>query len=390
MKFIAIITFTSMVIMNYGCIDKNDQNPNQGSMVELYDIHTLKVYESKLKPGHNQFPAAFMDNEGGICVVFQQITGDLRQAPTYNFRNPGKDFKIKLICMRMEKSGKEFKQIWEKEMIKPHSFVIPAPTPSLDGKMIAMCRPSASTDFDGIPEKSVVIIESSDFGKTLKLRSIISMSDTLLAPNDMRYVGKTLYVATYDGKGAAHLFSSDDDGRTWSNPFEITKMHDNMSFHEPTFVGLPDGDIVVFLRTHRMDIPNHNGINYHKVIISRNRQGKMQASPVQDTGFGFRGRPYILRSSGGILVLACPGKFLAFSLNEGKTWESGQWDFGIEEIMITDQSGTKPYSWNAETALLELPDGRFYYSYFIGSDFPFPAPCDEYIGGTFFKLKKVE
>lgn len=378
-----------MVLLNYGCIDKNSQNPNMGSMVELYDIHTQKVYESKLKPGHNQFPEAFLDNEGGICVIFQQITGDFQQAPTYEFRNPGKDFTIKLICMRMAKGEIGFKQIWEKKMIRPYGFVIPAPTPSLDGKMIAISRPSATTDFAGIPEKSAVIVESSDFGKTFKVRSIISLPDTLLVPNDIRYIGKTLYVATYDGEGAAHLFSSDDDGKTWSKPFEIVKMHNNMSFHEPTFAGLPNGDIVIFLRTHRMDIPNHNGINYHKVIISRDKQGNMQASPVQDTGFGFRGRPHILRSSSGILILACPGSFLAFSLNDGKTWESGQWDFGIEEVMITDKWGVKPFKWNAETVLFELPDGRFYYSYFIGSDFPFPAPCDEYIGGTFFKLKRL-
>lgn len=379
-----------MVLLNYGCVDTNSHNPNMGSTVELYDIHTQKVYESKLKPGHNQFPEAFLDGEGGICVIFQQITGDLQQAPSYEFRNPGKGFTVKLICMRMAKGESDFRQIWEKEMTKPYGFVIPAPTPSLDGKMIAVCRPSANTDFAGIPGKSVVIVESSDFGKTFKVRSIISMPDTLLIPNDIRYIGKTLYVATYDGKGAAHLFSSDDDGKNWSKPFEIVKMHDNMSFHEPTFAGLPNGDIVIFLRTHRMDIPNHNGINYHKVIISRDQQGNMQASPVQDTGFGFRGRPHILRSSGGILMLACPGSFLAFSRNDGKTWESGQWDFGIEEVMITDKWGVKPFKWNAETVLLELPDGKFYYSYFIGSDFPFPAPCDEYIGGTFFKVKKVD
>jgi len=57
-------------------------------------------------------------------------------------------------------------------------------------------------------------------------------------------------------------------------------------------------------------------------------------------------------------------------------------------VTILDKGERKPFDHNAETTLLELPDGRIYYSYFIGSDFPFPPPCDEYIGRTFFRLKR--
>ena len=373
-----------------GCASAETADLNRGVTVALTGIDTFKVYESEEKPGHNAWPAVFQDSDGGLCVVFQQVTGDLKRKSDYSFLNPGKEFVIKLIGMRMAKGETRFRKIWEKTMMKPHSFVIPAPTPSRDGRMIAICRPTASPDFAGLPEESAVIAESADYGKTLTVRSVIHAPGIQLVPNDIRYIGDSLFAATYDGKGGAHLFESKDDGRTWSAPFEIVRMHDNMSFHEPTFTQLGDGSLAVFLRTHRMDIPKHNGINYHKTVLSRTPEGSWRATPVEDTGFGFRGRPYVLRSSGGVLILACPGQFLAFSRNDGRTWESGLWEFGIPEVTIVDAEGVKPFRWNAETTVHELPDGRFYYSWFLGSDYPFPPPCDEYIGGSFFRIDMVK
>ena len=379
------------------------------SQMTIYDIETVKVYEApaELKPGHNAWPEPFVDADGGVGVIFQQLTGDLTMQPSYDFDK----FQAKIICMRAEKNSSKFVKIWEKDNAKAYSFFIPATTPSADGKLIAMCRATTTDEYKDYPEKSVMILESADYGKTTKIRSNISAEGIILYPNDIKYIGKRLYVATYDGKGAAHLFYSDDDGYTWSKPLEIVKAHDNMSFHEPTFCELSNGNLVVFLRTHRMDIPKHNGINYHKVIINKNADGALEiakgddklsnsyyfdesgkavASPVYDTGFGFRGRPNVQKSDDNTIIFVAPGHFVAFSQDDCKTWQSGQWDFNIEKVNITDRFGTKPYNWNAETVIIPLGNSKWYYSYFIGSDFPFPAPCDTYIGGTFFKIGKAD
>lgn len=387
-----------------------DRMPSQNAAKpQIYDMETVVVYEAQEKPGHCAWPAAFVDNDGGVCVVFQQTTGNLTEKSSFEFRQPRGRYSVKLIGMRAAKGGSKFRKIFEKEMVAAHSFMIPAPTPSRDGKMIAMCRPSANTDFQKYPEFGAIIVESDDYGQTMKVRSVLSVPGLQLYCNDMKYIGKRLYVATYDGSGAAHLFYSDDDGCTWSQPLTIVMPHDNKSFHEPAFCELANGNLVVFLRTHRMDIPKHNGINYHKVVINKASDGKLTVaagddatansyyfdengrcipSPALETPFGFRGRPSVQRTSDGTILLLAPGHFLAFSKDDCATWHVGTWDFNIPKVSITDAFGTKPYNWNAETTILELPDGRFYYSYFIGSDFPFPPPCDMYIGGTFLKIRK--
>lgn len=387
-----------------GCAASSDNNPL------IYDIETVKVFESpaEQKPGHNAWPAVFVDKDGGVCVVFQQIIGDLSEKPSYNFRLQADKYTIKRICVRAEKGSTKFEKIWEAKMQSAHSFFIPVPTAAPDGKMLAMCLPSSGEEFKKFPEKSIVIVESDDYGKTLKVRSNIVVDGIDLYPNDIRYIGKRLYLASYDGKGAAHLFYSDDDGYTWSKPLEIVKAHDNQTFHEPTFCETSNGGLIVLLRTHRMDIPKHNGINYRKVYINKNadgtlavvpgdeaisnsfyfdEEGKCQLSPIYETPFGFRGRPFVQKGKDDTIIFVAPGHFMAFSKDDGKTWFSGEFDFNIERVKITDSFGTKPFNWNAETTLTPLPDGRYYYSYFIGSDYPFPAPCDMYIGGTFFRIR---
>lgn len=376
---------------------------------EIFDIESVTVYESSEKPGHNAWPCSFVDNKGNLCVIFQQIRGQLQDKPSYDFRKKSDKYDIRLICMRAAGGSSKFEMLWKKNFNAAHSFFMPAPEPAPNGMMLGMCRPVLNKDFAKYPAESIVIVQSDDCWQNIKFRSIISIPGTVLIPNDIKFIGNRLYIAAYDGKGGAYLFYSEDNGLSWSNPLEIIKAHDNMSFHEPTFCELSSGDLAVVLRTHRMDIPKHNGINYHKVIIRKDQDGKLSIpaeenssvsnyifdkngtihpSPVSDTGFGFRGRPYLYGDGKGMVILVAPGNFFAFSRNDGKTWYSGMLDFNIRKVSISDKYGKKPYNWNAETTLRRLPDGRFYYSYFIGSDFPFPAPCDMYIGGTFFKIRE--
>jgi hypothetical protein len=87
-----------------------------------------------------------------------------------------------------------------------------------------------------------------------------------------------------------------------------------------------------------------------------------------------RGRPEIFKTSAGLLILAAPGGFFAFSGNGGENWETHP------EIM-------RGLPHNADPNLLELADGRIICAYFFGSDWPFPPPVDEYIGCTVFNVR---
>ena len=375
----------------------------------ISEVQSVTICQSDIKPGHLAWPKAFLDNEGNLCVIFQQITGDLTCESSHDFHQHPENYQIKLICMQAAPGSSEFHKLWEKICVSASSFFIPAPTPAPDGKMLAVSLPAILPQSAGLPPGSAIILESDDCGRNFTLRSVITLPGTEIWPNDIKYIGSRLYMASYDGKGACHIFYSDDDGYTWSEPLEIVKSHDNMSFHEPSFCELSDGDLLVVMRTHRMDIPRHNGINYHFARISKDDRGKLymiceetpltanyifdadgkiSPSPVRDSGFGFRGRPYIQKISNGTIIMVAPGSFIAISKDDGNSWHSGLWNMGISKVTITDRSGTKPYNWNAETMILELPDGRIFYSWFLGSDFPFPPPCDMYIGGTFFRLNE--
>lgn len=102
------------------------------------------------------------------------------------------------------------------------------------------------------------------------------------------------------------------------------------------------------------------------------------------------GTPYLQRLSSGEIIFVAPGSFVAVSKDDGRSWHSGMADFKLPKVKITDRFGIKPYNWNAENMVIELPDGRIFYSCFIGSDFPFPPPCDMYIGGVFFRINRGE
>ena len=349
------------------------------ALVRLQDMESLKVYESQDKPGHNQFPSAFLDKDGGLCVVFQQMTGDLNRTPDYGFVQHPEQYCIRLVGMRMAPGEKTFRRIWTQPAGRAYTHCIFAPHAAGNGSNLAL---------RGADGSRIEVMETSDCGQTFQVKAVLSIPDRPLYPNELRKIGETWYLAAYDGLGGAYLFTSGDDGATWSKPFQFVTAHDNMTFHEPTVESTSDGNLIVLLRTHRMDIPKHNGIHYHRVVISRGKDGSFQASEAQDTGLGFRGRPSLLRTRDGVLTLVCPGNFLAVSLNDGRTWESRIGEFPVQEVTIFDKGISKPFSHNAETVLLEMPDGRIYCSFFVGSDFPYPPPCDEYIGGIFFRLRR--
>jgi len=288
------------------------------SLVVPEEIETLKVYESGEKPGHNQWPTAFLDNQGNLCVIFQNISGDLKQEPSYAYRERSGDYRISRIGMKYDPERRKFRQIWQ-TLGNEAYFCIMAPQAAPSGKNLGICSAEAFPKLKTEPG-SVVIAETSDCGKTFTPLAAVSLPDTELCPNDIRFIGKDVYFTAYDGNGGVYLSVSGDEGRTWTRPFKFAESHDNMSFHEPSIAGLANGNILIVMRTHRMDIPKHNGINYHMLTLSPCGPGNWKVSGLQDTGFGFRGRPYLLRTRENILILACPGHFMAFSLNDGRTW----------------------------------------------------------------------
>ena len=294
-------------------------------------------------------------------------------------RTPSYDFdascQVRQKIMVSYDEGKSFTVVLERT-IRPYSHFVPLREPAADGKFLALARGDVSG--------TMVLLESEDNGQTLTKRSCPDFREPIY-PGDIKPFNAGIAVSGYTAKGTTVIFYSGDDGHTWSDPATIAEPVDNMSFHEPAIEALDDKCLLCVMRTHRQDIPKHNGINYHQVQLEF-ENGKFTAlGKLQDTGIGFRGRPQLLQTSNGILILSAPGGLLAFSTDGGAIYELDL--HTLKDIPAVTYHG-KPYNHNADVQFLLMPDGDVLCSYFIGSDLPFPPPIDEYIGVSRFHVEE--
>lgn len=118
-------------------------------------------------------------------------------------------------------------------------------------------------------------------------------------------------------KYRAFVVRSTDRGRTWD--YLATVAYDPSvgleSFCEPDLLTLPDGDILCFMRT------GGSGGKFTPLYLSRSKDdGKTwsKPEPIADRGVW----PNACRMKSGVLVCTYgrPGNWLAFSLDDGRTW----------------------------------------------------------------------
>ncbi len=363
-----------------GCTAMND-NPR---LFNVSEVTHRKVYESPVKPGHNQWPSSWVAANGDIYIAFQSVDGDRSQAPGYQYAEEefraGYDIRQNIMVSR--DSGATWELEFQRETL-PYHFFIPLRHPGKDGELIALCSSRLAASLGGTEEEAMVLAASADNGRTLRKKSEITYHEKLY-PADIKSFGAGLIVSGYTQAGESVLFYSPDMGASWQPPVVIATPHDNMSFHEPALEVLDNQEVISVMRTHREDIPKHNGINYHQVVLQFADGNFQVKGELQDTGIGFRGRPQLLKTSDGILILTAPGGLLAFSGNRGDTYEIDLLTLrGIAPVLYL---GGKPFRHNADPQLIQLHDGSIFCSYFIGSDYPFPAPVDEYIGVSRFRV----
>lgn len=361
----------------------------QNRLFQVSGVRHVRIYHGESVPGHTQWPVSWRTPNGDIYVSFQEVTGDVSRKSGYEYVKPEyrSQFRIEQKTLCSHDGGISYNPFWTKPT-EPYGFFMPLKHSSSDNLLQAVCRPKAFPEFADSPSRSVLFIESEDQGIHFRKKSRIERAGEVLVPGDLKRFGKMLLVSCYTVSGKSLLFHSNDNGASWNDPCEIAVPHDNMSFHEPAVEPLNETQLLCVMRTHREDIPKHNGINYHSVVMTWNGHGFVHGE-LADTGIGFRGRPQLLKTSDGVLILAAPGHLLAFSGNDGFTWELDLRTMSdIPPVIYRDEPFRgNAYSHNADPSLMELSDGTVLCTYFIGSDYPFPPPVDEYIGATFFKTR---
>lgn len=346
-------------------------------LVRITDLTHGCIYHPRLSPGHASWISLWKSIENKIFISFQEIEGDRSCNPSYDFMKPSnrEKYDVRHKFFSSTDQGGSWNFETEKELFLPNLLftVIRRPLPS--GKILGAYSSRNLKEYAG-NEGAVIIVSSYDGGRTWTEETILkSLIYKRLIPMSVIYdnsVGTLL--TAYTDVGDCLCFISGDDGKSWSDHFVLAKASGNLSFWEPSVEKLGENKFISMMRTHREDIPKHNGINYHKVIFSFDSDGIVASLP-DDTGIGFRGKPDLLRTSSGIMTLAAPGHFFAFSCDDGNTWE-----------LHLDMMKKLPH--NADPTLIEISPDRILCGYFFGSDYPFPPPMDEYIAYTEFSLER--
>ncbi|MCX6993011.1 MAG: sialidase family protein [Kiritimatiellaeota bacterium] len=153
--------------------------------------------------------------------------------------------------------------------------------------------------------------------------TILLVDGSLLAVMYGRFRDDKVQIPTFDFKcykTRCWAMRSTDQGKTWN--YLSTIAYDPSigleSFCEPALLKLPNGDILCFMRTGGSGWP----CRYTPLYLSRSTdQGKTwsKPEPIADRGVW----PNACRSESGILAVTYgrPFQWLAFSADDGKTWE---------------------------------------------------------------------
>lgn len=346
------------------------------SVMKTDNIRHYDIFHPPLRPGHAAWVSLWQPEPDKLMVSFQHMEGDRRQKPSYNFMKKQfiNDYELKQLFFLSGDGGQHWRQVAEKKMFLPNLHFCITKTPVKSGKVLAVY---SSHNLPGYAGGATVLFSSVSGGQGQWKKEQIIRPVPRITPNQIKAIGgNTLIITAYSGDGNCYYLQSKDEGANWSRPVMIAGATETMSFWEPIVEEIKPGCLLCVMRTHREqrgEKLQHNGINYHQVIM-REKGGKYIPEKPVDIGFGFRGRPEIFKTSAGVLILAAPGGFFAFSRNGGENWETHP------EIM-------RGLPHNADPNLLELADGRIICAYFFGSDWPFPPPVDEYIGCTVFNVR---
>jgi sialidase-1 len=205
-----------------------------------------------------------------------------------------------------------------------YTYRIPSMVATSKGTLLAFCaaRKGEGGDWDPI---DIVMRRSEDFGKTWGVAKVIAHRDSLLCDNAMPIVdwqtGQVHFLHQIDYAKVIYLCSN-DDGKTFSAPVDITSIFADLKKIWPWVVIAPGPGHGIQLKSGRLVVPFWLG-----------------TGTANDFGPGHRGhRPSIVVS--------------AYSDDHGKTWKCGDvvcWN--TAEFIVPN-----------ETSCVELTDGRVMYN----------------------------
>lgn len=351
-------------------------NPLRKQLVRITDLTHGSIYHPSLSPGHASWISLWKSIGNKIFISFQEMEGDRSSAPSYDFMKASDrdSYDIRHKFFSSTDQGASWKFESEKELFLPNLQFAVTKNPLPSGKILG-AYPSRNLKKYAGNEGAVVIVSSSDGGRTWSEEAVLKspVYKRLIPMSIIHDESAGTLLFAYTDAGDCLCFISGDGGKSWSDHFVLAKAGGNLSFWEPAVEKLAGNKFISIMRTHREDIPRHNGINYHKVIFSFDSGGIVASQP-EDTGIGFRGKPELLKTSSGVMILAAPGHLFAFSYDDGNTWE-----------LHLDMMKGLPH--NADPTLIETAPDRILCGYFFGSDYPFPPPMDQHIGCTKFKIK---
>ncbi len=346
-------------------------------LVSVHSIQHRVIYQPPRIPGHAAWVSLWKNQNQELFVSFQEMEGDRKMPATYDFMKEENRarYDIRQKIYRSPDQGTHWDFASERELFLPNFSFIACKDTLPSGKILAACAARSLPEFHGC-EGKIILISSCDGGLNWQFENMLDNPDcqSLHVTSILHDQNAGILLCAYSNTGDCYCFVSDNEGKSWKQSFCFAKHGGNLSFWEPSLVKTAENQYLCIMRTHREDIPKHNGINYHLVGLTRNNQ-EFQFSDPMDTGIGFRGKPDLFKSSSGLVIFSAPGHLFAFSADDGKTWE----------IHLDVLSGL-PH--NADPCLVEMMPNHFLCAYFFGSDHPFPPPCNQYIGCTSFEIQR--
>lgn len=210
-----------------------------------------------------------------------------------------------------------------------------------DGRLICnffslrkLDKPAAGKQWEGL---GTWIVASDDAGKTWSEPRQISKSYYCSAPIRELSTGRLILGLYGEAKGSANgaVIYSDDGGKTWSKEVDIDNAGVRLDA-ETDLIELKDGSLLAAQRPAMMSATSKDG----------------GATWTKSAKMGFEGHcPYFLRTAGDVILLGfrLPQTSLRYSRDEGRTWS--------ENVLVDDVIGAYP-------SMVNLRDGSVLVVYY--------------------------
>ena len=157
------------------------------------------------------------------------------------------------------------------------------------------------------------------------------------------------------------LWFSEDHGKSWSEPLLVWNEKSVRPSEELDFAELPNGDLLVVIRV--------DAAKSRYQTVLRKQEKTWRSEPVRKLWIPHSGHPDLLATREGVVLhLATDG--IAWTADEGKTW-----------AYLEDRPRTGYYPRS-----VQLPDGRIFCVYHVGSD-NYYGQVDQRIEAITFRLK---